>query len=116
MQAGPMAAALTSSTSLISFRLEDLAKHLTTGRGQAYWFMCEPLMMSKQVFDALPKDQRDVIMAVGAEMEILGTEGAKADDIAVAGVYQKAGAKVYDLDAPTLKKWQDIARRTARKD
>ena len=116
MQTGAMDAALTSSTSLISFRLEELAKHLTTGRGQAYWFMCEPLMMSKQVFDALPKDQRDLIMAVGAEMEKLGTEGAKADDIAVAGVYQKAGAKVYDLDAPTLKKWQDSARRTAWKD
>ncbi len=116
MQTGAMDAALTSSTSLISFRLEELAKHLTTGRGKAYWFMCEPLMMSKQIFDGLPKDQRDVIMAVGAEMEKFGTDGAKADDQAVAGVYQKAGAKVYDLDVPTLKKWQDIARRTAWKD
>ena len=116
MQTGAMDAALTSSTSLISFRLEELAKHLTTGRGKAYWFMCEPLMMSKQIFDALPKDQRDIIMAVGADLEKLGTEGAMADDQAVAGVYQKAGAKVYDLDAPTLKKWQDIARRTAWKD
>jgi len=116
MQTGAMDAALTSSTSLISFRLEELAKHLTTGRGKAYWFMCEPLMMSKQIFDGLPKDQRDVIMALGAEMEKFGTDGAKADDQAVAGVYQKAGAKVYDLDTPTLKKWQDIARRTAWKD
>ena len=116
MQTGAMDAALTSSTSLISFRLEELAKHLTTGRGKAYWFMCEPLMMSKQIFDGLPKDQRDLIMALGAEMEKFGTEGAKADDLAVAGVYQKAGAKVYDLDTPTLKKWQDIARRTAWKD
>ena len=116
MQTGAMDAALTSSTSLISFRLEELAKHLTTGRGQAYWFMCEPLMMSKEVFDKLPKNQQDVIMAVGADMEKFGTEGAKADDVNVANVYQKAGAKVYDLDAPTLKKWQDIARRTAWKD
>ncbi len=116
MQTGAMDAALTSSTSLISFRLEELSKHLTTGRGQAYWFMCEPLMMSKLVFDALPKDQRDIIMAVGEDMEKFGTEGAKADDIAVASVYQKAGAKVYDLDASTLKKWQDIARRTAWKE
>ncbi len=115
MQTGAMDAALTSSTSLISFRLEELAKHLTTGRGQAYWFMCEPLMMSKEVFDKLPKNQQDVIMAVGADMEKFGTEGAKADDVNVANVYQKAGAKVYDLDAPTLKKWQDIARRTAWK-
>ena len=116
MQTGAMDAAMTSSTSLISFRLEEVSKHLTTGRGKAYWFMLEPLLMSKQIFDALPKDQRDVIMAVGAELEKFGTEGAKADDQAVAGVYTKAGAKVYDLDAATVKKWQDIARRTAWKD
>jgi hypothetical protein len=42
--------------------------------------MCEPLMMSKQIFDAAAKDQRDAIMAVGAELEKFGTEGAKADD------------------------------------
>jgi TRAP-type transport system periplasmic protein len=116
MQTGAMDAAMTSSTSLISFRLEEVSKHLTTGRGKAYWFMLEPLLMSKQIFDALPKERRDVIMAVGAEMEKFGEEGAKADDKAVAGVYTKAGAKVYDLDAPTVKKWQDIARRTAWKD
>jgi TRAP-type C4-dicarboxylate transport system substrate-binding protein len=116
MQTGAMDAALTSSTSLISFRLEELAKHLTTGRGKAYWFMFEPLLMSKQIFDALPKDQRDVIMAVGAEMEKFALEAAKADDDAVAGVYQKAGAKVYDLDDATVKKWQEIARRTAWKE
>jgi TRAP-type C4-dicarboxylate transport system substrate-binding protein len=116
MQTGAMDAAMTSSTSLISFRLEEVSKHLTTGRGKAYWFMCEPLMMSKQIFDALPKERRDVIMEVGAEMEKFGEEGAKADDQSVAGVYTKVGAKVYDLDAATVKKWQDIARRTAWKD
>jgi TRAP-type C4-dicarboxylate transport system substrate-binding protein len=116
MQTGAMDAAMTSSTSLISFRLEELAKHLTTGRGKAYWFMFEPLLMSKQIFDGLPKDQRDVVMAVGQEMEKFAVEGAKADDIAVADVYRKAGAKVYDLDEATVKKWQDIARRTAWKE
>ena len=116
MQTGAMDAAMTSSTSLISFRLEEVSKHLTTGRGKAYWFMLEPLLMSKQIFDALPKDQRDVIMAVGADMEKFGLDGAKADDESVAAVYTKSGAKVYDLDAPTVKKWQDIARITAWKD
>jgi TRAP-type C4-dicarboxylate transport system substrate-binding protein len=116
MQTGAMDAAMTSSTSLISFRLEEVSKHLTTGRGKAYWFMLEPLLMSKQIFDGLSKEHRDVIMTVGAELEKFGTEGAKADDQAVAGVYTKAGAKVYDLDAATVKKWQEIARRTAWKD
>jgi transposase len=31
-------------------------------------------------------------------------------------VYQKAGAKVYDLSEATVKKWQAIARDTAWKD
>jgi TRAP-type C4-dicarboxylate transport system substrate-binding protein len=116
MQTGALDAAMTSSTSLISFRLEEVAKHLTTGRGKAYWFMLEPLLISRDVFEKLPKDQQAAVMAVGAEMEKFAVEAAKADDQAVASVYQKAGARVYDLSAATVKKWQNIARDTAWKD
>lgn len=116
VQTGALDAAMTSSTSLISFRLEEVAKHLTTGRGKAYWFMFEPLIISRLVFEKLPKDQQATIMAIGAEMEKFGLEAAKADDQAVAKVYQNAGAKVYDLTDATVKKWQAIARETAWKD
>jgi TRAP-type C4-dicarboxylate transport system substrate-binding protein len=78
--------------------------------------MFEPLIMSRQVFEKLPKDQQATIMAIGAEMEKFGLESAKADDQAVAKVYQDAGAKVYDLSEATVKKWQAIARDTAWKD
>jgi TRAP-type C4-dicarboxylate transport system substrate-binding protein len=116
MQTGAMDAALTSSTSLISFRLEEVSKNLTTGRDKAYWFMFEPLMMSKVIFDKLGKEQQAAIMAVGAEMEVFARKAAQLDDSLVAAVYQKAGAKVVDLNAATVKKWQDIARVTAWKD
>ena len=116
MQTGAADAAMTSSTSLISFRLEEVSKHLTTGRGRAYWFMLEPLLMAKSVFDKLPRDQQQVIMQVGAEMEKFGTEQARVDDRQVADIYQKAGAKVYDLDDKAVKKWQALARDTAWKD
>ena len=116
MQTGALDAAMTSSTSLISFRLEEIAKHLTTGRGKAYWFMLEPLIMSRAVFEKLPKDQQAMIMQVGAELEKFATEAAKADDQAVGALYQKHGAEVHDLSAETVKKWQDIARETAWKD
>ncbi len=110
MQTGAMDAALTSSTSLISFRLEEVSKFLTSGRGKSYWFMFEPLMMSKEVFDKLSKPQQDAIMAVGADLEKFAVESAMADDVAVANVYTKAGAKVADLDDATLKKWQALAK------
>jgi TRAP-type C4-dicarboxylate transport system substrate-binding protein len=116
MQTGAMDAAMTSSTSFISFKLEEIAKHLTSGRNKAYWFMLEPLMMSKEVFAKLPKAHQDILMAVGAEQEKFGTEAAQADDKIAADVYAKAGAKVYDLDDATVRKWQAIARDTAWKD
>ena len=116
MQTGAMDAALTSSTSLISFRLEEVSKNLTTGRDKAYWFMFEPLMMSKVIFDKLSKEQQATIMAVGTELEEFARKSAQTDDSLVAAVYQKAGAKVVDLNAATVKKWQDIARVTAWKD
>jgi TRAP-type C4-dicarboxylate transport system substrate-binding protein len=116
MQTGAMDAAMTSSTSFISFKLEEIAKHLTSGRQRTYWFMFEPLMISKEVFSKLPKAQQDIVMGVGAELEVFAREAAKADDKAAADIYAKAGAKVYDMDEPTLNKWQAIARDTAWKD
>lgn len=116
MQTGACDAVITSSTSLISFRLEELSKSLTSGRQNSYWFMLEPIMMSKIVFDGLPKDQQDAIMATGADLEAFGQAGAKADDTRVEELFAKAGAKVDQIDTQTLGKWRDIARGTAWKD
>ena len=116
MQTGAMEAAMTSSTSFLSFKLEEIAKFLTTGRNKAYWFMLEPLMISKEVFGRLTKAQQDVVMGLGAELEAFARQEAQADDRRAADVYAKAGAKVFDLDGPTVAKWQAIARDTAWKD
>lgn len=116
MQTGACDAAITSSTSLISFRLEEVSKSLTTGRGKSYWFMLEPLVMSKQIFDAMPKPHQEAVMAIGVEMEAFGTKEAMADDQKVADVYKKKGAAILDLDESTVDKWRAIARDTAWKD
>jgi TRAP-type C4-dicarboxylate transport system substrate-binding protein len=116
MQTGACDAGITSSTSLISFRLEEVAKALTSGAKASYWFMLEPLLMSKSIFDALPKNHQDIILALGTELEAFGRKGAQADDTEVAKVYAKAGAKVSELDVATVNKWRDIARDTAWKD
>ena len=72
--------------------------------------------MSKQIFDALSKEQKDAIMALGAELEQFGTQEAMADDTKVADVYAKKGAKVADLSEEVVEKWRKIARETAWKD
>ena len=116
MQTGALDAAMTSSTSLISFRLEEVAKQLTTGRGKAYWFMFEPLLMSRSVFETLTKTQQNVLLTAGAELEKFAVDGAKADDQKVALTYEHAGGKAFDLSAATVERWRAVARDTAWKD
>ena len=116
MQSGACDAGITSSTSLISFQLEQVAKSLTSGAGASYWFMLEPLLMLKAIFDRLPKNQQDIIRNVGAELEAFGKRGAQDDDMEVAEVFAKAGARVSMLDAATVRQWRDIARDTAWRD
>ena len=62
------------------------------------------------------KTKQDIILAVGSELEAFGKKGAQDDDVEVAKVYEKAGAKVSVLDVATVGKWRDIARDTAWKD
>jgi TRAP-type C4-dicarboxylate transport system substrate-binding protein len=116
MRWGACDAAITSSTSLISFRLDEFAKSLTTGRDKTYWFALEPLIMSKQTFNGLSKSQQDAILALGVDMEQFGTREATANDQKVADVYTKKGAKVIDLDETAVEKWRAVARKTAWRD
>src|SRR6201996_5816032 len=116
MQTGACDAGITSSTSLISFRLDEVSKSLTSGARASYWFMLEPLLMSKSIFDGLPKNHQDTILALGQEMEAFGRKGAQEDDAEVAKGYAKAGAKVSEMDPAIVNKWRDIARDTAWKD
>ena len=116
MQTGTLDAAVTSSTSLISFRLQEIAKNVTTGRQGSFWFMFEPLLMSKDVFDSLSADQKKVVTKVGADLEAFALASAKADDDALATIYAKAGVKVSDFNEAALGKWKAIAQQTAWKD
>jgi TRAP-type C4-dicarboxylate transport system substrate-binding protein len=117
MQTGAVDIVTTSATSFLSFRLQEVSKHLTISKaGKSYWFMLEPLLMSKSVFDALPKDQQALIMTVGAEMEKFALDGARADDAQVSDAYTKAGAQVHDLTDAALAKWVALAKTTAWKD
>ena len=116
MQSGVLDAALTSSTSLISFRLYETGKNVTSARKNTFWYMFEPLVISKAVFDALPKDQQQIVVEVGASLEGYALEAAKADDQRMADVYAKNVAKVFDMDDAAFAKWRAIARETAWED
>jgi TRAP-type C4-dicarboxylate transport system substrate-binding protein len=116
MQTGTMDVCMTTSTSFISFRLEEIAHSLTTARKKSFFFVFEPLLMSKSVFDSLPKDQQTAIMDTGAEMEAFALAQARADDEAVAQVYEKRGIKTYAIDQAEVDQWKKVAEATCWKE
>ncbi|MEW5710604.1 MAG: TRAP transporter substrate-binding protein DctP [Pseudomonadota bacterium] len=116
MQTGVLDAAVTSSTSLISFRLYEVSGHVTTARNKTFWFMFEPLLMSKATFDKLTPEQQKIVMEVGESLEKFGMEESKKDDQRLADIYAKAGVKVYDMDEAAFKRWQEVAKASAWKD
>ena len=111
MQTGTLDAAITSSASLISYHLDELTKNLTTGRGKSFWYMLEPLIMSKQVFDSLPKDQQTAITEVGLSLEAFATKSSKEDDERIVGVYKKS--EIHDMTDADVAKWRTIAEKSA---
>ena len=116
MQTGALDAAVTSSTSLISFRLEELSKALTAPRKGSFWFMLEPLLLSKATFDRIAPEHQKIMLDVGVEMEAYGLREAKKDDDEVARIYGAKGASVADFSTDGLAQWRKIAEDSAWKD
>lgn len=116
MSTGVLDAALTSSTSLISYRLNEVSKTVTTARGKSFWFMFEPLLISMDAWKRLTPEQQKVFEQVGESLEPFAMEGAKKDDVRLAEVYAKSGRKVVDMDQASFDKWVAIARESAYKD
>ena len=116
MQSGVVDALWTSSASLISFRLQEVAKDVTTARDHTFWYMFEPLLMSKATFDKLTPAQQKIVMDVGHSLEQFALDACKKDDQRVADVFAKAGDKVYDMNAQQFAQWKALAQKSAWKD
>jgi TRAP-type C4-dicarboxylate transport system substrate-binding protein len=116
MQTGAVDAAVTSSTSLMSFKLDELSKNLTSAGGRSFFFVLEPLLVSKTIFDSLPTEHQSTILDVGEDLERFGREASEADIKRLAEVYSKAGVAVHEMDSMALKLWHDVARASAWKD
>ena len=115
MQSGVVDALWTSSASLMSFRLQEVAKYVTTARDYTFWYMFEPMLMSKATYDKLTPEQQKIVMDVGHSLEKYALDACRADDRKVADVFGKAGDKVSDMNAQQFAAWKKLAQQSAWK-
>ena len=116
MQSGVVDAMWTSSASLMSFRLNEVAKFVTTAQDKTFWYMFEPLLMSKATYDKLTPKQRRIALKVGHSLSKFALESCKQDDAKVAEFYGKAGDKVSTMNGKQFAQWKALAEKSAYKD
>ncbi|GAC1337990.1 MAG: TRAP transporter substrate-binding protein DctP [Acetobacteraceae bacterium] len=115
MQTGVMDAACTSSSSFLSFKLQEACKHLTTPGAHSFFFILEPIMISKLVWDTLPPAQQQAMKDVGEAMIPFNLAGAQADDVEMARVFGAAGVELHPMSDQTVEAWKSIARTSSWK-
>ena len=115
MQTGVLDATNTSSASFVSYRLYEQVKCLTAPGANALWFMYEPVLMSKKVYDSLTPEQQKALMDAGKmSEEYFSAEIRKGDDKMVE-TFKKANVEVVEMSKENFDAWLSVARESSYK-
>ncbi|EAU39731.1 hypothetical protein FP2506_13389 [Fulvimarina pelagi HTCC2506] len=115
MQQNVLTGANTSSGSLVSYRIYEVATCLTQPGENALWFMYEPILMSKRSFDQLNEEQQKALMDAGQKAEDYFAEEAEKLDTQLVEAYKEAGIEVVEMSKENYDAWLAIAQETSYK-
>jgi len=109
LQTGVLDGAITSSSSLVSYRIYEQVKCLTAPGKNALWVMYEPILMSKKSFAKLNPQQQSELMKAAGEAEEYAHRASIEADKKLVDAYEKAGVKVVEMTAEQAAMWRKIA-------
>jgi len=113
MQTGVLDAANTSSSSFVSYRIYEQVKCYTPAGDVALWFMYQPLLMNKSVYDGLSDGQRTALDAAAAKAEAYYLEEAKKQDANSVAVFKEAGVEIAEMSPDEFDAWRAIAKESS---
>jgi TRAP-type C4-dicarboxylate transport system substrate-binding protein len=115
MQTGVLDATNTSSESFVSYRLYEQVKCLTAPGANALWFMYEPVLMSKQVFNRLSPAQQKAMLDAGKKAQAWFAQEVRKGDQKLIDTYKKAGVEVVEMSASDYDAWLKVAQESSYK-
>jgi TRAP-type C4-dicarboxylate transport system substrate-binding protein len=115
LQTGVLDGANTSSSSLVSYRIYEQVKCLTTPGEHALWVMYEPILMAKASFEKLTAEQQSELMKAGDVAEKYASKQSKIADQKLVDAYKKAGVKIVEMNDEQVAKWRKIADESSYK-
>lgn len=115
MQTGVLDAANTSSSSFVSYRIYEQVACYTPASDFALWFMYQPMLMNKSVFEGLTEEQQAALLAGAEKAEAFYLEEAKAQDGASRETFAENGVEIAEMTQEEFDAWRAIAQDTAYK-
>ena len=115
MQTGVLDATNTSNDSFVSYRLYEQVKCLTAPGENALWFMYEPVIMSKKVFDNLTDAQREAILAAAKKAEDYFVGESRKGEQRMIDTFTKAGVEVVSMSKEDFDGWMEMAKNSSYK-
>jgi TRAP-type C4-dicarboxylate transport system substrate-binding protein len=103
IQTGVTEGALTFVTGAFPAKLTEVAPHITKVSYGAQF--AGALVMSKRVYDKLPKDAQKIVNEVGAEYDAKFAQLLAATSASLMQKMVEGGAKVRELSAEERKQW-----------
>ncbi len=115
MQTGVLDAANTSNDSFVSYRLYEQVKCLTAPGDNALWFMYEPIIMSKKVYDGLKPEQQKAIMDAAQKAEAYFVGESRNGEQKMIDTFKKAGVQVVTMTPEDYDAWMKVAQESSYK-
>lgn len=115
MQTGVLDATNTSNDSFVSYRLYEQVKCLTAPGDNALWFMYEPVIMSKKVFDNLKPEQRDAILTAAKKAEDYFVGESRKGEQKMIDTFKKANVEVVSMSKDDFDAWMEVAKASSYK-
>ena len=113
MQTGVLDAANTSTSSFVSFRLNEQVVCITAPGENALWFMYEPILMSKQSWQRLSPEQQAAVLRAGAAAEEFFNAATVEDDQKMIKAFRGAGVEVIEMSRENFDAWLAVAKESA---
>ena len=115
LQNNSINAVITSSGSLLAFRLYEQIRCITVPGLYTPWFMYEPILMSKKTFDRLNSLQQKVLLEAGKKAEEYFYNQSIQLDAKMEKTFRDKGVQIARLSQSDFNLWQKIAKETSYK-
>ncbi|MHB8763480.1 MAG: TRAP transporter substrate-binding protein DctP [Deferrisomatales bacterium] len=115
LQTGTLDGLVTTNGSFLSFRLQELAKHLTLGKKYALMNGVFCIVIGPKSLAKLSPEHQEIVLKAAQESAVPFQEAVTAETDRTASAFKEAGATVVEMNKEQYDQWIAVAKASSWK-